>query len=125
MTKRILLADDYENLRKGLVRLIKEKFPSVSIDEAADSTGLIELALKNKYDIIITDNKMERHNAGIDAIAELRNRCIFCPMYLMSSAEHNKQSALEAGANGFWLKENGNEEALFAMLKQYVEVSNL
>lgn len=55
---KILTADDNENIRKQLQKILKEAFPENKIFEAKNGLELLALVEKEKPDLIITDIQM-------------------------------------------------------------------
>ena len=52
---RILIADDHDIVRQGIRQLLLEEFNSVQVEEAIDTPTLIDLALSQDWDIIVSD----------------------------------------------------------------------
>lgn len=67
---RVLLADDHKILREGLVSLLEEQPGVHVVGEASDGQMAVELALREKPDVIIMDITMPRLN-GIEATRQI------------------------------------------------------
>lgn len=68
MDKKIIIADDFENVRKSYCRMINNYFPNTKIDEVEDGALLVEKVKNNcDYDLIITDQNMPKMS-GLKAI---------------------------------------------------------
>jgi len=106
MTKKILIADDHNIVRTGVIFLLKEDFPSVEIDECRDGSGAWEMIQASPYDLVILDISMP----STDPIALLNN--IFghradqkILILTMSSEEVFAKKYLLMGVKGFINKE--------------------
>ena len=61
MTK-FLIADDHSLIRKGLSTLLREEFPGSEVSEVTDSSALLQEAVTEKWDLIISDISMPGRN---------------------------------------------------------------
>src|SRR4051812_18113048 len=52
---RILIADDHAIVRKGLKQILFEEFPFAEIGETDNAEELINMALTDKWDVVICD----------------------------------------------------------------------
>lgn len=68
---KILTADDNQNIREQLKKLLKENFPEIQIIEAKNGLELLALAEKEQPDIIITDIQMPQMT-GYEALRILQ-----------------------------------------------------
>lgn len=118
---RILVCDDHEILRKGIVQLLKLQPGFEVIGEAVDGLEAVNLAKTVKPDVILMDIQMPNCN-GIEATACIRqfNRDIKIIMLTVSDEEEDLFEAIKNGANGYLLK-NMNLEQLFLYLKRAYE----
>ena len=64
--ERILVADDHDSLRRGVVRALKEA--GHEVDEASNGNQAIELLHKGQFDVVLSDLKM----GGSDGLDVLR-----------------------------------------------------
>lgn len=64
---KILVVDDERAIRRSVREILE--FENHQVDEAEDGTGALTLALKNNYDVILSDIKMP----GMDG-TELLNK---------------------------------------------------
>ena len=64
--ERILVADDHDSLRRGIVRALKDA--GHDVDEASDGNAAIELLHKGQFDVVLSDLKM----GGSDGLEVLR-----------------------------------------------------
>jgi DNA-binding NarL/FixJ family response regulator len=101
----VLLADDHAMVRKGF-RMILEDEPDIHVvGEAANGREAVELVAKLAPDVLVMDFSMPEMD-GAQATLEIRKtnqstRILILSMYSNENYVHN---ALEAGANGYLLK---------------------
>ena len=113
---RILIVDDHQLVRQGLVALLSVKPGVEVIGQAKDGIEAVELAKTLKPDIILMDLLMPRQN-GIDATREIKaedpDACI---LIITSFAEdENVYQAIKAGALGYLLKDSSPQELMQAI----------
>ena len=108
---RILIADDHGIVRTGL-KLLLERLPDMQVvGEAADGREAVRMAAELRPDIVIIDIGMPLLN-GIEAAAQIirqdeRTGVIMLSMY---SDESYIVRALDAGARGYLLKDNADDD---------------
>ena len=68
---RILIADDHEIVRRGIKQILQEGLGSPTIGEAFDTYSLIQKAIFEEWDIIISDISMPG-GGGMVAIPRIR-----------------------------------------------------
>ena len=95
---RILVADDEETLRSGIVMVINSCYATLAIDTVENGKDLVARAKTVDYDVIFTDNSMPRMT-GLAAIPKIR-KFSEVPIYLVS-ANMLAEEAVAAGANGY------------------------
>lgn len=112
----ILLADDHSILRAGL-RSMLSSFPDMEvIGEVDNGKDAMHSAINLKPQLLITDISMPKTN-GTEAIREIkrRNSDIKILVLTMHSNESHIFDALNAGADGYVLKEDDHEELINAI----------
>ncbi len=113
---RIVLAEDYTILRAGLKSLLESNPDYTVIGEAGNGREAIRCAVEKKPDLTIMDLNMPGMN-GMDAIQEIRNR--IPEMKILVLTAHNEEeyvlASLNAGANGYILKDATHTELLIAV----------
>ncbi len=115
---KVLIADDHAIVRKGLVQILFEEFPSAQITEVANSNEVIEATNKEVWDIILLDISMPGRN-GIETLKQIRANGIKAPILMLSMHPEEQYAirVLKAGASGFVNKQSATEELLGAVHK--------
>lgn len=112
MKSRIIIADDEEVIRKGLIaRLNYLGFQFESILEADDGMEAVQILEDKKVDIIITDIKMIHMN-GLQLIQETKKKYPDIQFVILSGyAEFAyAEEAIKLGVTAYLLKPVSNEE---------------
>lgn len=111
MKTRLIVADDHRIVREGLVALLNREHDIEVMAEARDGMELVRLARQLRPDALLVDLAMPCMN-GIEAIRRLRSEPLNCKILCLSVNEQPQQvqAALDAGANGYVLKENSFDE---------------
>ena len=111
MTIKIVVVDDHKIVRDGLCSLIEGLSEYTIIGRAKNGRQAIEVARRQKPDIIIMDVSMPEMN-GIDATSSIMEEMPFCKIIILSMHSDKRFiiGALEAGASGFLLKECAFQE---------------
>lgn len=114
MTKRILIADDDDDLRQALAQLLE--LEGFAIAGAPDGPTALRLADATAYDLILLDVKMPGPD-GLEVLAELHARQPNVPIIMMSgqTGRNTVANALRYGANDFILKPFNDEFVLLAV----------
>lgn len=112
---RVLLIDDHTLVRKGLEQLLQSRGVEIVASVGSGREG-IEQALALKPDIVLLDMKMPDMN-GTETLKQLRTAGVTIPilMLTMSREEHDLQSALRNGAQGYLLKDMDPEDLVPAL----------
>lgn len=113
---RVLLAEDHTIVRQGLARLLEDQPGLKIVGEATNGKMAVEMALKEKPDIIIMDITMPVMN-GIEATKRIKKerpdtRILILSMY---SQEHYVHQLLETGVSGYLLKDSSGRDIIKAI----------
>jgi two-component system response regulator NreC len=113
---RIVIAEDHTILREGLKALISSNPDFEIVGEAENGREAVRCVEKLMPDLILVDLSMPRMH-GIDAVREIRKRCPKTKILVLTvhRAEEYVRAALEAGTNGYVLKDATHAELLVAM----------
>jgi DNA-binding NarL/FixJ family response regulator len=112
----VLVADDHAIVRDGLAGLLAAQPGFQVIGTAADGREAVRLAVQLQPAVVIMDIAMPEMN-GIEAAREIRMRAPRARVVILSmhsSVEHVFH-ALEAGADGYLLKESAAKEIVAAV----------
>jgi len=78
---KILIADDHAIVRKGLIELLREEFPVLSIFEAVNSQQTLDILAKDKMDVIMLDISMPGRN-GLETLKQIRSNGVKSPVLM-------------------------------------------
>lgn len=114
----ILLADDHEVVRKGLIQILAGSIPGISVDEAEDGRKALGMALGKRYSLVLLDISMPGRG-GLEVLKEIRSRCSGVPVLVLSMhpEEDYALRAIRAGASGYVTKDTASEELVHAVRK--------
>ena len=114
---RIVLADDHAMFRRGVKRIIQENKELEVIGEAGDGLQLLEIIKKSPPDMVVLDVSMPNLR-GLEATREIKitSPGIKIIILTMHKDKEYLYHALSAGAEGYLLKEDADEE-LFSAIK--------
>jgi DNA-binding NarL/FixJ family response regulator len=113
---RILVADDHGIVRAG-IRLLLERQPDIEVvAEATDGVQAVEQALAVRPDLCILDVGMPRLT-GLQAAREIRSHLPDAKVLILSmhDDEHYLFEALKAGASGYVLKREADQDLVGAI----------
>jgi len=113
---RILIVDDHELVRQGLVALLSVKPGVEVVGQAGDGVEAIDLANSLKPDIILMDLLMPRKN-GIEATREIKTDNPDARILIITSfaEDENVYQAIKSGALGYLLKDSSPGELMQAI----------
>ncbi len=117
---KILVVDDHDLLRRGLIELLVKNNGFSIVGEASNGREAIEVAEKVRPDIILLDISMPELN-GIEAIGRLRQVCpqVKIIIITMHNLSRHISSALKQNVSGYLLKSIGASELFTAIEKVY------
>ena len=106
MSIRIIVADDQNIMREGLCSLLEKHADIEVVAEASTGRAAVELARKLRPDVVIMDITMPDLN-GIQATRQIISECPGVRVIALSvhSERQFVEGMLEAGANGYLLKD--------------------
>lgn len=112
----ILIADDHAIVRKGLMQILREEFPSAKMMEVANSNEIFSALKSQTWDVILLDISMPG-KSGIDILKQIRTEGIKSPVLMLSMHPEEQYAirVLKAGADGFLSKESATDELLVAV----------
>jgi len=112
----IMLADDHVMFREGVKRIIEETPTLKVVGEANDGLELLRLLKVQEPELVILDISMPRLR-GLEATREIKKLYPRVKVILLTMHRSKEfiQQALEAGAEGFLLKEDADFDLLRAI----------
>ena len=115
-TYRILLADDHRLFRSGMRRILTERSDLEVIGEASNGIELLRQLGELTPDLVILDISMPEMR-GIEATSEMKASHADLKVLILTMHKDIDylQSAINAGADGYLLKEDA-DDALFTAI---------
>jgi DNA-binding NarL/FixJ family response regulator len=113
---RVLIADDHGIVRSGL-RLLLEREPDIEVvAEASDGVEARDPAIRERPELAILDVKMPRLT-GLQATREIREQAPDVAVLILSMHDDERYlfEALKAGASGYVLKRQADQDLLDAV----------
>jgi DNA-binding NarL/FixJ family response regulator len=113
---RIILADDHLIVRRGLRALLETRSDFVVCAEAADGREAVEITLQHKPDVAVLDVSLPLLN-GIEATRHIRkgSPATEILIFTMHDSDELIREVLHAGARGYLLKSEGDEQIVSAV----------
>ncbi|MFN7783094.1 MAG: response regulator [Lysobacterales bacterium] len=117
MSARIALCDDQALVLRGLSALLSDLGIEIAL-EAPDAESLLAALPQRPVDVIVSDVRMPGMG-GIGLIGALRERGDATPVILLTTFDDSELllRAVEAGAQGFLLKDASPEDLRAAILR--------
>lgn len=113
---RIVIADDHSLIRQGLKSLIHTDPTLRIIGEASNGIELLECLRHQPPDMVILDITMPQLN-GIETLGRIKESfpAMAILMLTMHSGSHHFYQAMAAGAHGYLIKDDSDNELLAAI----------
>ena len=113
---RIVIADDHGIVRSGLRVLLERQEDFEVIGEASDGIEARDLVISERPDIAILDVKMP-HLSGLEATRAIREAAPEVSVLILSMHDDERYlfEALKAGASGYVLKSQADQDLLEAI----------
>jgi len=114
--KRIVIAEDHTILREGLRMLLRTNPDFDVVGEAEDGLEAVRCTETMKPDLVLMDLSMPRMN-GMGAIQEIKKKCPDTKILVLTvhKTEEYILATLQAGADGYVLKDATHSELMLAM----------
>jgi DNA-binding NarL/FixJ family response regulator len=115
---RVLVADDHEVVRKGLMKVLAETLQPIKVDEARNGQEAVSKVWKSEYDLVVLDIKMPG-KSGLDVLKEIKEHRPKLPVMILSMHPEEQFAirAIRAGASGYLTKDCAGDEMVLAMRK--------
>ena len=116
---RVVVADDHPLFRRGLISLLEDAPEVDVVGEAADASQAVALVNQTQPDVVLMDVIMP--GSGVEATRTICQTMPHIKVLMLTASEDNENlfSAIDAGANGYLLKEGKPEELLEAIQHVY------
>jgi DNA-binding NarL/FixJ family response regulator len=113
---RIMVVDDHHFVRKGVVSIINMEIDMQVVAEAADGAEAIKLFEQCKPDVTLMDLRLP-NTSGVEAIKAIRRDFPGSRFIVLTTFDGDEDiyRALQAGAQGYLLKDMFSEEVLEAI----------
>lgn len=113
---RIMVADDHNVVRQGLVALLNTVSGFQVVAEAADGQEAIERFAEHRPDVTLIDLRMPMLG-GVEAVTEIRRKYPVARIIVLTTFDGDEDiyRALQAGAKGYLLKGMFGEELIEAI----------
>jgi two-component system, NarL family, invasion response regulator UvrY len=113
---RILLADDYTIIRKGVRQILTQAYPNAEIGEIEEGEEWTEKLKGTPWDMIISDLP-QPDRGGYHALQQIRQDFPALPVLILSlyTKEQYAFRALQSGASGYLGKDAAPDELLWAV----------
>lgn len=123
---RILVVDDHQIVREGLVGALQQQCNCTIVGEAENGQQAIERAIEKKPDVIVMDINMPVLN-GIEATARLRRELpeIAVVGLSVNDDSHTRDAMLNAGATDLLIKDIAIGELCGAITRAFESRANL
>lgn len=105
MTVRVVLAEDQDLVRAGLVMIVESQEDFEVVGEAADGAQAVDMVARTRPDVVLMDVRMPVMD-GIAATAQIVERTPSSRVIVLTTFDRDEHAfaALRAGASGFLLK---------------------
>jgi DNA-binding NarL/FixJ family response regulator len=113
---RILLADDFTIIRKGVRQILTQAYPNAEIEELEEGEEWADKLRGSPWDMIISDLPRP-DRGGFNALEQIRQDFPALPVLILSlyTKEYHAFRALQAGASGYLGKDAAPDELLWAV----------
>ena len=114
--QNVLVLEDHPETRSWLCDILNQAFKEVAIAEASSQAQARKLITEKKFDLALIDLNLPDGN-GVDIIRELNRTSphTYCVVATIFDDDEYLFPALEAGAQGYLLKEQTSEEFIHSL----------
>jgi len=113
-----LIVDDHQLVLDGIKLMLQSSDEIEVVAEAHNGQEAIDYILENDVEVVVMDLNMPEVN-GIDACKAIKKKKPETKVLILSMISENKmvQRLMKCGANGYMLKNSGQEEIIEAILQ--------
>ena len=110
---RILLADDYTIIRKGVRQILTQAYPNAHFEEVEEREDWAEKLSESNWDMMISDLQMP-DRGGLDTLQRIRQDFPQLPVLILSDypKENYAARSLRAGAAGYLERDADPDELI-------------
>ena len=114
--RRLLIVDDHEIVRQGLVAMLSRRTGFQVVGEAGTVAEAIEMARRHKPDLVVMDVRLP-DGSGVEACREIRAEMPETRVVMLTSYPDEEAvfSAIVAGASGYLLKQVRGRDLVAAL----------
>jgi two-component system invasion response regulator UvrY len=115
---RILIADDHDIVRKGLIQVLANSFDQVQFGEACNASQVLQQFARQQWDIVLLDITMPGQS-GLDVLKQLRELQPSTKVLILSMHPEDQYAVrvLKAGAVGYITKNTASDVVAVALRK--------
>jgi DNA-binding NarL/FixJ family response regulator len=112
----ILLIEDFADIRRWLAGLLRDAFGEVSITEAATVAQAYSSFDSQKFDLIVVDLNLP-DGTGVDILRRIKSQGLsaYCVVATAYDDDAHLLPALNAGADGYLLKDQPGDQLISAL----------
>jgi two-component system, NarL family, invasion response regulator UvrY len=113
---RVLVVDDHEFTREGVIRILMDNFTISKIVRAGNYEAVMEQMKNGKFDLMILDISLPGRS-GLEVLTSIRSTQPRLPILVLSMVPVSQYArrVLQAGATGYMTKSEPAEEFLKAV----------
>jgi DNA-binding NarL/FixJ family response regulator len=112
---RILLADDFTIIRKGVRQILTQAYPNAEIEELEEGEEWADKLRDSPWDMVISDLPGQE-TRGWETLEQIRRQFPDIPVLILSVyKEQHACQALESGAAGYLGKDAASDELIWAV----------
>ncbi|WP_136795138.1 MULTISPECIES: response regulator transcription factor [Desulfosediminicola] len=115
---RVVLADDHVLIRHGIKNIISQNDDLEVVGEVGDGEELLELLDRQPVDLVILDISMPKIG-GMEAVGQVKAKCSWVKVLILTMHKSKQYfyHSMTAGADGYMVKDDSDEELLIAIRK--------
>ncbi len=108
---RIVLADDHEIVRQGLISILSADGECMVVAQASDGLEALEKTLEHRPQVLVTDISMPKLN-GLEVVRRVHQQLPECKILVLTMHEEVEYVVhmVKAGASGFLVKDSASKE---------------
>jgi DNA-binding NarL/FixJ family response regulator len=117
---KVLLAEDHQIVREGLLMLLESDAALEVIGQAATGRQTVEMAIKLRPDVVVMDIAMPELN-GLEATRQLREVVPATKVLILSAHGDSAyvERMTELGASGYLIKQSSSQQLCKAIREVY------